>query len=549
MQSEGESASSGSLPIVVQIGFAGLRHMLPTAAHPNANAMEDIETLACTHLTKVLQSLPQDLKLSSHHFLCGLSQIAIGGDTVFSRACQSIGITQRILLPQHREDYLNAVGSDNAADFTPAEQHVARALLASPNIIEESVVSSASTRRERFEDVNLELMEQSDLLICLTRVDATGKAGGTRDVLDRASLRGHPTLEMRLDVRGSAPTFENLWYNREKFHAPEVPKELRDARIRRESSEPGHTSVAQYASALKSYTSVQAKWRRKGFKAAAVVIIGTHLAATVFAVIALKIHVEHSEGPLPPAAILMRWLLGIEIGLLLAGFGVHHFLHQTRSARIWALSRLLAEMARSVAALAQVHTPLAYLFRLPFPASIRAVVRTINVLHLRSTMAARGQPWIPKRDAYVQQRLRNNGQLNYYERSLTRAQSLQKYAQRSFIGCSLGAIVASGLKLYLAMHPVTLLVGNYELILAVLGALAVVLPVAAVGAMSLAASFDLEARENTYSETLESLKTLVLHLEQATTEREFTRLALAAEERLLGETADWAGRRAYTGVS
>jgi predicted ArsR family transcriptional regulator len=36
----------------------------------------------------------------------------VGADTVFTRACRSLDIPQRIFLPEHREAFLNAVGRD-----------------------------------------------------------------------------------------------------------------------------------------------------------------------------------------------------------------------------------------------------------------------------------------------------------------------------------------------------------------------------------------------------------------------------------------------------
>jgi hypothetical protein len=81
-----------------------------------------------------------------------------------------------------------------------------------------------------------------------------------------------------------------------------------------------------------------------------------------------------------------------------------------------------------------------------------------------------------------------------------------------------------------------------------LGALAIVMPVLAVGALSLAASFDLEALVHTYGETLEFLEKQVGRLYGASSEREFTRLMLETEASLLGETATWASRRSFKSV-
>ena len=63
-----------------------------------------------------------------------------------------------VLLPQPLDDYLAAKGANGQPDFTPQQQLIARDLLASPHIIHERVVSGAYDRRDRFEDVNLEIV-------------------------------------------------------------------------------------------------------------------------------------------------------------------------------------------------------------------------------------------------------------------------------------------------------------------------------------------------------------------------------------------------------
>jgi hypothetical protein len=100
-----------------------------------------------------------------------------------------------------------------------------------------------------------------------------------------------------------------------------------------------------------------------------------------------------------------------------------------------------------------------------------------------------------------------------------------------------------------ALHLFTPAAGMESQLAVVLGVLGLALPVAAVASLSLSASLDLEARSNTYAEVLESLATLRTRLENARSEREFHWVMLETEERLLGETADWAARRSYTGVA
>jgi hypothetical protein len=82
-----------------------------------------------------------------------------------------------------------------------------------------------------------------------------------------------------------------------------------------------------------------------------------------------------------------------------------------------------------------------------------------------------------------------------------------------------------------------------------LGSAAILLPVVAVAALSLAASLDLEARASTYRELLDYLVKHCRLLEQAASDREFAELATEAETRLLGETVTWYFRRSYTSVA
>lgn len=82
-----------------------------------------------------------------------------------------------------------------------------------------------------------------------------------------------------------------------------------------------------------------------------------------------------------------------------------------------------------------------------------------------------------------------------------------------------------------------------------LGPLAVILPVVAVAALSLAASLDLEGRVHTYREMLVFLEEQKIHLSNAASETAFCRLALETESRLLAETAGWYSRRTFTGVA
>ena len=87
----------------------------------------------------------------------------------------------------------------------------------------------------------------------------------------------------------------------------------------------------------------------------------THVMATVLAVLALRLH----------GGAITLWLLGAELALLATGFLVHQYLHGSDACQAWAISRLLADLARSVSAIGTVRASLDYLFTLPFPPAPR----------------------------------------------------------------------------------------------------------------------------------------------------------------------------------
>ncbi len=122
-------ALSPTVPLVVQVGFAGSRLLFETAslAQPEIAVLE---AELGAQLTARLRQLPALLGLSDRHFVCGVSQVAIGADTLFSQACVALGWWQRVLLPQWQGAYFAAVDDDGAPDFSAAQAALARELLA-----------------------------------------------------------------------------------------------------------------------------------------------------------------------------------------------------------------------------------------------------------------------------------------------------------------------------------------------------------------------------------------------------------------------------------
>jgi len=548
------ATSPHPLPCAVQLGFAGSRRLFEQPPGDPVKQAE-LDSRVERYLIDMLSQLPHELELHPNHFLVGMSQIACGADLLFTRAClhaRPQSIPQRIILPQHRQAYLLATDSDGIADFSADERAQAVSLLNESHIIQERVVSHSADRTVQFMDASAELLRVSDVIVCLLRAESSGKPGGTNELLDRAKVRGVPVLEIRVGLTSGEPTFNRAWHNLGKrwstgdqdhpFCRPHLPHALAHESVRI-SVEPLPT-VQEFCNPLKHLVSTQAKQHQNLFKFAAVAIITTHTLATIFATLAV---VLHKAGGDPGTAanghsLLDPVLLGIEVMLLLAGFGVHSNLHHSQAARTWAIARVVAELARSLQAIGPHHVYLKHLFFLPLPYSFRPLLRTLNILHLRSTWPERNTEWKPQRDAYIRNRV--DDQIRFYERRLVVDNRRLWWCQSTFTICSILAIAATSVKFIL-----TLLSSSNDLLLSTLGTLAIVLPVLAVGGLSWSAALDCEARVETFIETLRFLERQRPFFEQATTVTEFDRLLLETESVLLGETANWFSRRSNTSVT
>ncbi|HEY7156430.1 MAG TPA: hypothetical protein VH575_20855 [Gemmataceae bacterium] len=547
-----------ALPCAVKLGFAGSRRLLEQAPGDGTEL-----ALIQAYLTEQLKGLPQILHLSKAHFLCGISQIAVGADTLFTRACRDLHYPQWIVLPQPREEFLNAVGSNHMHDFTEEERNEARSLLESPHVIHEQVVSNAPDRRSRFEDANLEIVRLSDVVVCLLRADSQRKPGGTEHLLNLAKKRGRPTLEIRVGRKDGKLDFVPTWYNQKEYVPPQLPTELRGVPAPTGDPLP---SGADYRDALKPFVSSEASGRRKLFRYAALLIILTHLFATLLATAVLALHGGHASAPAaagseahevaathPAAHAAPLWipgLLALELVLLGVGFGVHQYLHHFHTAETWALVRLVAEIIRSVKAMSRLHLDLHYLFWLSLPARLQPLLHTLNILHLRSTRPARGQDWEPLRDSYVEDRLNApwpKGQIAYYAKALAEDQRLLRVGTAMFVVCSVLAMLATGVKLFVSESGSASEATPW--LPPLLGVLAIVFPILAVAGLSFTASMDSAARSHTFAETLEFLKEQEPLLRQTESPREFATLLQETESRLLGEVTSWYSRRSFTSVT
>ncbi len=536
-------APSSPLPLVVHLGFAGARRFLPKDALPEQE--KAFQSALRPLLVARLRRLHDDLKLSKQHFFCGISQIAAGADMLFTSACAELKIPQRIFLPQPRTNYLEAQGS-SGPDFTNDEKDAAKAFLDAPgtHVFDEHVVSRSDNRHIRLEETNVEIVRASNLLVCLTRPEDEGKRGGTSDVIDRALARPRPVLKIIVSNDNGTPRLEEQWLSSTPFEIPSLPHALKGAAPM--SLDDGLPDISTYTDALKRYASSQAKEHSRFFKFAARVIIGTHIVATVCAVLALAgremADFEH----------LLMWILGLELVLLGIGFATHQRLHHRHAAREWATHRLVAEVISSVQAVRHRHLYLEHLFHLPLPDEFRALARTLNDLHLRSTRPLREGDWKEARDVYVKARLgdpdskvKSRGQIPFYKARSSVAGKRLRLAQMAFTCFSVAAVTLAFLKLVIHLSE-CLPAEPYSL---VCGSLAIILPVLAVGALSLAGALDLEAAFHTYSEMSDFLTRQKALLDKAGSGHELDSLVLETEYRLLGETVTWFSRRAYMGVA
>ena len=538
--SQSPAIDAHPLPLAVLVGFGGSRTFLSETSLP-AEVRAAIDQSIESHLQSILEALPRQLGLSSNQFLlCGVSSLASGADQMFSRCCQQLGWRHEVLLPQGWTEFLAAKNSTGQPDFSPAQAEVAEQLFASPHILERRVASTALDRHERFEDVNLEISRQADVVICLRREGHSGRRGGTDHLWQESQARERPCLMIGVSVSAEGQvTFTEEWFHREKLQPPRLPAELGGLGM----VSMGTVSLPAYCTALKKFASGQSRWKQTIFRWCALAIIGTHVGATVLALLAIKLHGKAS----------VAWLLCVELLLLIAGFGTHIYLHSSRAAPAWAMSRLVAEIARSVLSLKGIPGRLTHLFSLPLPETVQPLLKTLNMLHLAEVQTRSTPAWTEARDTYVRERIEDSrsGQLPYYSRSTRRAEGWLHLAHRAFFVASLSAFAATLLKFTLVFQPLQWIeeAALRNSVTGVAGFLAVVLPLLAVAALSLAASVDLEAQVKTYRKMVHDLQVQKQLLTNAASERAFVSQALETERQLVGETLAWYWRRSFTSVT
>jgi len=548
------AAASDDTPLYLHVGFSGSRRLFDAGAHGDIDA-KAFEDALVPLLAEQIRQACADLKVAPHHALCGLSQVAVGGDFAFTRACARLGAVQCIVLPQPLDDYLAAVSpSTKQPDFTGPEADRARELAGSEHVISTRVASVASGRDERLDDTNLEIVDTSDLMVCLFGDDA-GKRGGAAAAMQFAMSRDKPVLALDLAVHDGRPVLTRRHPPPEAsllapaLQQPVAPKLL-------SAAGPLHATLS--IQRVKDRHSEIARSRQRSFRLGAAAIILSHMGATAAAAGALALHGLTTPGLLP-------WILGFELILLAWGWWSHHRLHASHAAPEWAEARLIAEAAASAAAMGSVHVALAHLRTLPFPLPYQPMLRSLNTQHLRDSRArAAGQAVAAIALAYVRERLGERdadgrrGQWNYYDRQASQARFRLRWVVWPTFYVTSGLAILSTLLKFLMVLPwpelhawlpgFEQLEHAHDAAERWMGFFAVVLPLVAAAALSYAAAHDLEARASTYRDMAEFLALQRQLLLAATSRAELARLMLETEYRLVGETVTWYARRRFTSV-
>ena len=538
-------------PIALHIGFSGSRQLFPP--HLVDEALASVRASVIQQLVEKFGALRAELSLHSGYFFVGISQLAVGADSVFSDACAQAGIPLRVFLPQTRDEYLAGRGS-KGADFNAQERLDAEARFEHPNVIQERVVSQARDRQTRFRECSFEILRLADVVITLkSDFAATGRAGGTDDFTEATKRHGKALFALTLKVNSNA----DLQVDCEsiipkKLDLPTLPDTLRRVSLLRNG----------FTNQVKKQASHVSGALKLAFEKHMRVVIWTHVMATALAAAAVAISyaVKGADGPLAYWLYsAVPWLLAIEVCALVWGFYTHRHLHHDSTTHRWAESRLIAEIARSTQTLgagtdivnkeerifAGQHSYLKHVFDLPLPSEFRALTRTLNALHLQATRPNRTAHWTGLRDRYVRERFdttetKNRGQIPYFSAELLLAETAVKRANRWFYIYASLAIIATVAKLLLPYFGIQI-----SGIAAVLSWLAIVMPVLAVAVMSITANLDKDARVSTYKVMLGFLIAQRQRVVDAGTEPKFLRLQAETEGKILGEAVNWYFRRRF----
>ncbi|MHC4378518.1 MAG: hypothetical protein ACYS26_18105 [Planctomycetota bacterium] len=530
---------SEAIPIVVQIGLAGARHIAPSSLE-SAEAARKYEQQLGTELEAILRKLPDQLGLNAQHFICVHSQAAIGVDAIGIEATARLGWLHRVALPRLPEEYVNAQDPDSSdPDFTAGQAQDCLESLQSEHVIEVDVVSKATARNERFEEVNQHLARICDVIVCVVRADRhSSGAGGSKDLIDRAQQRGRPLLVVAVsEDEAGAPTTESEWTNLDLFQVPTGPREFDALDPATARTCAVGSSAEELRACLASASEHLAEQHQKRFRSTVRFVLVTHVLATALATAALLL--GKVAGP-----IVLIGVLAFELAALGWGYKRHSDLHHKHEVEVWAMARLVREVVRSAQAVSGMQMALRHFFQLPMPQSLRPLLRTLNVMHLAEVR--RGKAERPLVSDYVEGRIRD--QWNFYDEKAGHAESQVDRLDRLFRWFSMAALLMTSAKLLMTLAKA---VGQKQLYWAegsdACGFIAIVAPVAAVAALTWATSNDYRGRAKVFREMQQHLGPYLdpKQIPSSTGTELFHGFVLETESRLLGETANWYARRAF----
>ena len=540
-RSTNESVSH-RVPMVVQVGIAGSRHLIPEELTDPKKRKEFLDQVGAA-LTQELGSLRSRLKLREQHFFCALSQAAIGVDALAIEVTEALGWRHRIMLPRLPEEYFSAESSDGVPDFTDEERSACEPLLNKPHVIEVDVVSTAFDRDDRFTEVNHQMARICDVVIMVVSKGTTGGKGGTRDLEQRVERRQVPHL--LLEVEGDLDSGVGLKTVRDElggFDPPVAPHELDHANDAGQRLCQNDCSAEELRGCLSAVARDTADKLKDGYLSRVRRVLVAHAAATGLATLAILLARYGDGAEAKVVKQVVGWILGIEIVTLALGLWWHLKLHRDHDTAKWAMNRLVEQVVDSAHAMRELPTALRHYFVLPLPRSMRPLLRTLNVLHLEEVkQRPPGDP--PVMEDYLRERI--DRQIRYNEKTQRESQGELAWMNRLFIFFSALAIAMTSAKFLKTAGLLSVPSSMKDVFGDSCGFLAIWAPVVAAGALSWAIAGDLKGRAAVCGEMLGFLKRYRERNESIKDGPIFHRVALEAEERLLGESATWYARRAF----
>ena len=232
--------------------------------------------------------------------------------------------------------YFAASSPRGQPDFSAADRLEAEKLLASEHIIQERVVSDAGSRAARFEDCNRESCA-SAMCWCACSGLMPPADEAAAEMFSLALSHGRKVLEVRVGLTEGRAKVVCEWHGPKGFPVPALPKSIETLSLtpkpEQETGAAALPSVAEFCAAVKEHTSAQAKRHHGLFSRAALVVIATHVLATLCATVALASHGSHDAKA--ESMIRAAWwicaLLVLELILLVAGLKTHLWLHHAKS--------------------------------------------------------------------------------------------------------------------------------------------------------------------------------------------------------------------------